>query len=157
MKEWIEQTEALTFKGRIAVPYTWWVGETGSRFLISLRDDKKFLGNRCADCGTVFVPPRKTCGRCFREIDDWVELGDEGQVTAHTIVRFAYEMQPADPPFAYAVIRLDGADVGLVHLIREGLDRLKNGCRVKAVFKENRKGHILDIDSFRIIEPGSGV
>ncbi len=82
---------------------------------------------------------------------EWVELPDEGVVTAHTIVRYEYGLQPARPPFAYAVIKLDGADVGLVHLITKDLDRLKNGARVKAVFKEDRSAHILDIDSFKLL------
>jgi uncharacterized OB-fold protein len=99
----------------------------------------------------VYVPPRKNCGKCFKDIEEWVELGDEGVVTAHTIVRFQYPLQPAKVPFAYAVIKLDGADVGLVHIIRGDLDKLRNGVRVKALFKEDRTGHILDIDSFQII------
>jgi len=151
MADWLEQTEDLTLKGQIAVPYTWWVGEVGSRFLIALRDEGKILGNRCPDCRTVYVPPRRNCGRCFVDMGEWVELPDEGVVTAHTMVRYEYGLQPARPPFAYAVIKLDGADVGLVHLITKDLERLKNGARVKAVFKEDRSGHILDIDSFRLL------
>ena len=151
MEDRIESVEALTLKGQIALPYTWWAGEVGSRFLSALRDEKKILGNHCKKCNTVYVPPRKNCGRCFVDIDDWVELGEEGVVQAYTIVRFQYAVQPAQTPFAYAVIRLDGADVGLVHIIREGLDKLKNGVRVRAIFSENRRGHILDIDSFQII------
>jgi len=65
MAEWLKDVEPLTLKGQMAVPYTWWVGETGSRFLISLRDNQKILGTRCKACGTVYVPPRKNCGRCF--------------------------------------------------------------------------------------------
>jgi len=95
----------------------------------------------------------KNCGRCFADIDEFVELSNEGTVTAHTIVRFKYPLQPADPPFAYALIRLDGADVELVHIIKNDLDSLKNGVRVRTHFKDQseRTGHILDIDSFRII------
>lgn len=149
----LDQVEPLTLKGQIAVPYTWWVGEVGSRFLIALRDKKKIIGNRCDRCNTVYVPPRKNCGTCFADIDEFVELSNEGIVSAYTIVRFKYPLQPADPPFAYALIRLDGADVGLVHIIKDDLDRLKNGVRVRAHFKDQseRIGHILDIDSFRII------
>jgi len=149
----LDQVEPLTLKGQIAVPYTWWVGEVVSRFLIALRDKKKIIGNRCDRCNTVYVPPRKNCGTCFADIDEFVELSNEGIVSAYTIVRFKYPLQPADPPFAYALIRLDGADVGLVHIIKDDLDRLKNGVRVRAHFKDQseRIGHILDIDSFRII------
>ena len=152
MTGWLDDTEALTLKGRIAVPYTWWVGETGSRFLIALRDEGKILGNRCASCGTVYVPPRKNCGRCFEDVTEWVELGMEGVVTGHTVVRAAFPMQPAEPPFAYALIRLDGADVDLLHIVRMDLDRLKNGVRVKARFREERTGHILDIEAFEILD-----
>ena len=151
MAAWLEDVEGLTLKGQIRVPYTWWVGEVGSRFLMALRDECKILGNRCKSCGTVYVPPRKNCGRCFVDIDEWVELGNEGVVKAHTIVRFEYPLQPAKPPFAYALVQFDGADVGLVHLIKKDLDRLKNGVRVRAVFNEQRTGHILDIDSFQIV------
>ena len=151
MATWLEEVEDLTLKGQIAVPYTWWVGEVGSRFLVALRDEKKILGNRCKNCNTVYVPPRKNCGRCFTNNDEWVELGNEGVVTAHTIVRYHYPLQPAKPPFAYALIKLDDADVGLVHIVKENMDKLKNGVRVRAQFREDRTGHILDIDSFRII------
>ena len=152
MTGWLDDVEALTLKGQIAVPYTWWVGETGSRFLIGLRDEEKILGNRCGRCNTVFVPPRKNCGRCFEEIMDWVELGAEGVVKTHTVVRYAGPMQPAEPPFAYALIRLDGADVDFLHIVRNDLDRLKNGVRVKARFKEERSGHIMDIEDFQILD-----
>ena len=149
----LDQVEPLILTGRIAQPYTWWVGETGSRFLIALRDEAKIIGNRCSCCNTVYVPPRKNCGRCFTDMDRFVDLGNEGTVSAHTIVRFKYPVQPADPPFAYALIRLGGADVDFVHMIKKDLNRLKNGVRVRAHFKEpgERTGHILDIDSFEII------
>lgn len=151
MVDWCQQTETLTLKGKISLPYNWWVGETGSRFLAALRDTGKIWGNRCHVCGTVFVPPRRNCGRCFVNIDDWVELGDEGIVTCHTIVRFPFELHPAAPPFAYALIKLDGADVSILHIIKNNMKSLRNGVRVKAVLEENRSGHILDIDCFRII------
>jgi len=153
MTHWLDDVQELTLKGQIKMPYTWSVGEVGSRFLIALRDEQKILGNRCAACDTVYVPPRKNCGACFTDIgaDDWLEVSAEGVVTAHTIVRYEYALQPAKPPFAYAIVRLDGSDVGFMHLIKEGLERLENGARVRARFKGERSGHILDIDSFEII------
>jgi len=151
MENRIQSVDALTLKGQISLPYTWWAGEVGSRFLGALRDEKKILGNQCAGCKTVYVPPRKNCGKCFKEIGEWVALGNEGVVQAYTVVRFQYPLQPVPTPFAYATIKLDGADVGLVHIIHERLEDLKSGVRVRAVFKEDRKGHILDIDSFQIM------
>ena len=151
MSEWLKDVEPLTLKGQLAVPYTWWVGETGSRFLISLRDDKKILGTKCSKCGTVYVPGRKNCGRCFIDMNDWVEISDEGVIQAYTIVHYTHPVQPIETPFAYALIKLEGADVGFLHLIRKDLEKLKNGLKVKAKFKTERTGTILDIDSFELI------
>jgi hypothetical protein len=151
MNDWKEQVEGLTQKGQIAVPYTWWVGATGSRFLAAIRDDQKILGNRCETCKTVYVPPRKNCGRCFTDISEWVELKSEGEVVSFTVVRYKFKLHPFDSPFAYALIKLDGADVNFMHVIKENLDKLKKGVRVKAKFKNDRKGHILDIECFELL------
>jgi uncharacterized OB-fold protein len=74
---------------------------------------------------------------------------DEGTVESFTVVRYTHEMHPVKAPLAYALIRLDGADGALLHLIG-GIDpdRLKVGMRVKAVFAEQREGSILDIRHF---------
>ena len=50
MSEWLEQVEPLTLKGQIRMPYAWWAGEVGSRFLLGLRDEKTFWGTRCPEC-----------------------------------------------------------------------------------------------------------
>jgi len=153
MTEWLKEVEPLTLKGQIAVPYAWWVGDVGSRFLVALRDEQKILGSKCWKCGKVYVPPRKNCGRCFVDIDEWVEVASEGTIEAYTIVHYSYAVQPVKPPFAYALIRLDGADVGFLHLIKKDLGKIRNGLRVKAVFRKKRVGQVLDIDSFELIEP----
>jgi len=151
MAEWLKEVEPLTLKGQIAVPYTWWVGDRGSRFLVSIRDNRKIIGTKCRECGRVFVPPRKNCGRCFIDIEEWVDVASEGVIEAYTIVHYAHPVQPVEPPFAYALIKLDGTDVGFLHLMKKDLDKIKNGLRVKAIFREERTGHILDIDSFELI------
>jgi len=56
-------------------------------------------------------------------------------------------------PFAYGIIKLDGADTGMVHLIGEANPgRLREGMRLKAVFKDEPQGNYLDIKCFKPIE-----
>ena len=150
MANWLDQAEELVYSGRIRVPYRWWVGETGSRFFVALRDEMKILGTWCEKCNLVFVPPRKTCGRCFHTRMEWRELGREGTLTSYTIPRYRESIHPLEPPFAFGIVRLDGADTGLAHLVagfEEG--ELRSGLRVEAVFKDQREGNILDIRYFR--------
>lgn len=149
--EWLDRVEPLTLKGQIRMPYHWSVGETGSRFLVALRDDQKILADRCGRCGRVFVPPRQTCPFCFVGITDWTEVAAEGSVRAFTIVHKESPLQPFAPPYAYALIVLDGAETAMLHLIRDRLDRLAAGCRVRAVFREERTGSIRDIERFEIL------
>lgn len=151
MDKWKEDVTPLTLKGQIAVPYNWAVGETGSKFLVSIRDEKKILGAKCGECGTTYVPPRKNCGRCFVDIAGTVEVSNEGTVEACTVVHYSHPVQPVKAPFAYALIKLDGADVGFLHIIKQGLDKVAPGVRVKAKFKGERTGTILDVDSFELI------
>jgi hypothetical protein len=152
MPSWIDETEEVVRSGRIKVPYQWWVGETGTRFFNELKDKSQILGSYCSKCDMVFIPPRKTCGRCFSKEMEWRELSDEGSVMTFTIPKENSEIDPLEKPFAYALIKLDGADTSLAHLIAEFNEAgLKAGARVKAVFREDPQGNILDIEYFKPI------
>ena len=73
----------------MALPYQYFAGAVGSRFLLALRDGKKILGVRGAKSGRTVVPPRQTCERTFERLDqDWVEVGPEGTVTGFTVIRY---------------------------------------------------------------------
>ena len=153
MSSWIEETEPMVYSGRIKVPYNWWVGDTGTRFFLSLRDERKILGTRCPKCDKVFVPPRKSCGRCFCPEMEWREVGPGGELVTYTVPRYREPIHPAESPFAHAIVKLDGADTGLVHIVAEfGTRQLKSGMRVEAVFREERQGNILDIHHFKPVE-----
>jgi len=84
-------------------------------------------------------------------MEEWVELKDTGTLTNFTIIRYSVpSIQPMEPPFAVGIIQLDGADTGFTHLLGEvDFKELQMGMRVKAVFSENRKGHLLDIRYFK--------
>ncbi|MBU2552278.1 MAG: Zn-ribbon domain-containing OB-fold protein [Proteobacteria bacterium] len=130
----------------------YYAGWMGSHFYIRLRDEKKIHGVRCESCAKVFWPPRSTCGRCFSQLtaDDLVEIGPEGTVETFTRVDYEEPVHPRRAPLIYAVITLDGADTGMAHFLGEvDFDRIEIGMRVRPVFAEERKGHILDIAYFK--------
>lgn len=135
----------LVYESRIKIPYAWSAGVWGSHFLSQLKDGK-IVGSRCPKCRKVFVPPKKNCGQCFARCGEWVDVGPEGELVSFT--EPAYE-SPAHPVrrLVYGLIRLKGADTALLHLLAPGL-KLKIGMTVRAVFKQDRQGHILDILHF---------
>ena len=144
---------AFVVEGKMALPYQYFAGTVGSKFLVALRDEKKILGIRCKKCSKVFIPPRATCERCFSDLtDNWVELADTGVVTGFTVIRYSEPYQPKKPPHVLAMIKLDGADTPLVHVLECGdMANAKIGMKVQAVFAEKRTGSILDISHFEPI------
>jgi uncharacterized OB-fold protein len=153
MKNWLETVEPLVYESRIKVPYTWSVGEVGSRFLTELRDHKKIYGTRCSKCNTVYLPPKKTCGKCFLNLQEWLEVGPQGTLVTYTVVHYETLVMPRKPPFAYGIILLDKASTGLLHLLGEvDIGEIKSGIRVEAVFKDERTADIMDIQYFRPIK-----
>jgi uncharacterized OB-fold protein len=135
----------MILEGDITIPYKWTTGPTIGRFLAELRDNARIVGARCAKCGKVFVPPTDVCGQCFKPPDEWVELTGDGTLVAVSVVHLQLPWSPLPPPYTLALVRLDGAETALIHLVEEGL---KAGDRVRAKFKQERAGNILDIEMF---------
>ena len=143
--------DSFVVEGKLALPYQYFAGRTGSRFITTIRDKKKIMGLKCDSCGKVFVPPRSTCERCFVDIsDNWVDVKHTGTVTGFTVIRYKEPHQPCDPPYIQALVRLDGADTPLVHIVKGiPVSQMHKGLQVKAVFAKKSTATIMDIDHFR--------
>lgn len=143
------RNDAFVIEGKMALPYQYFAGAVGSKFIVALRDERKILGVRCEACNRTFIPPRQTCERCFADLTDhWVELEPVGEVTGFTIVRYAEPYQPKQPPYVLALIKLDGVDTPIAHLLECDLESARVGMRVRAVFAEAAKNNILEIACF---------
>lgn len=148
-------SESYIIDGKLALPYSYFAGRVGSSFLTTLRDRKEIMGVRCGICDKVYIVPRQTCERCMSDIrNNWVLLGNSGEVVNFTVVREPDKHLPKPTPYILGLIKLDGADTLLTHII-EGVDpeKISEGMRVRAVFAEESEGTILEIDHF---EPDSG-
>jgi uncharacterized OB-fold protein len=86
-------------------------------------------------------------------MNEFVEVGDTGNLLTYTVVRYSVpSIQPQEPPFALGIIKLVGADTGITHLLGEvDFSDIEVGMRLKAVFRDDRQGNLLDIKYFRPI------
>ncbi len=156
----------------VGMPYEWSIGIYGSKFFQEIRENQRFVGIRCSQCGKVRVPPRRVCGSCYQEMDELVYLPPIGTIVACTIVNYPF-IDPATGmerpvPYTYGYIQLDGADNIFSHIINSragtgtisetGADKIKVGMRVRAVFKNlnEMEGNIQDIQYFELIEVQHG-
>ncbi|MFI7441409.1 Zn-ribbon domain-containing OB-fold protein [Nonomuraea indica] len=138
--------------------YTRTTGPVIGRFLTELRAGR-LVGVRTAE-GRVLVPPLEYDPATGDAVsDEYVEVGPAGTVTAAAWVPQPLPGHPLDRPFAWALIRLDGADTALVHAVDAGNPKaLRPGSRVWPVWRQDRTGHITDIAHFapevtRIVSP----
>ena len=145
-----ETEHSFVIEGKMALPYQYFAGATGSKFIVALRDEKRILGVRCDKCDKTFIPPRQTCERCFSDLTGkWVELEPTGEVTGFTVIRYAEPYQPKEPPYVLALIKLDGADTPIAHILECGdTTNARIGMKVKAVFADEPASSLLDIRHF---------
>jgi len=123
------------------------VGPVIGRFLGGLRDGK--ISGVRTRAGKVLVPPTEYDPETSEPLDEWVEVADRGVVTTWSFISEPRPGQPLDRPFAWALIRLDGADTGLLHAVDAGsAERIQTGMRVRARWSEKRIGSIRDILCF---------
>jgi uncharacterized protein len=126
-------------------------GPVVGRFLTGLRDGR-LLGVR-TPTGRVLVPPTEydpaTGDALGADEDGWTEVGPGGTVTTWAWVVSPRAKHPLDRPFAWALIRLDGADTGLLHAVDAGSEqRMRSGLRVRPRWRAVRTGHITDLECF---------
>jgi len=132
--------------------YTRSVGPVIGRFLTGLRDGR-IEGVRLAD-GRVLVPPTEydpaTSDDVAPEGDHWVTLGPAGRVESWTwVAQPRAGKHPLDRPFAFALIRPDGADTSMLHAVDCGSpDAIEVGMRVAPRWRAERRGHVTDIEAW---------
>jgi uncharacterized OB-fold protein len=136
-------TEPLVAPHVLEYNYTRSLGPTLTTFFTGLRD-RKIFGAKTAS-GRVIVPPTPHDPDTGEDIDGLVEVGDEGVVQTWSQVTSPRPKHPLDKPFSWALIKLDGADTAMLHVV-DGT--VETGSRVKARWRSETVGYITDIECF---------
>ena len=128
--------------------YTRSVGTTLSRYFTGLRSGR-IVGVRVGD-GRVMVPPTEYDPVTGGALDDFVEVGPAGVVDAWTWVAEPVEgKHHLTKPFAFALVRPDGADVPMVHVVDVASpDEMSVGMRVMPRWKSERVGYVTDLEAW---------
>ena len=133
-------------------PYTRTVGDVMGRFFTSLRDGR-IEGIRGSD-GRIICPPTEYDPVTSETLSEFVAVGPAGEVTTWTWVTKPLADNPLDRPFAWALIRLDGADTAMLHAVDAGTAaKMASGMRVRAQWREATEGGIRDIECFVPVTP----
>jgi uncharacterized OB-fold protein len=127
--------------------YSRTTGPVIGRFLTGLRDGR-IEGVRTKS-GKVLVPPVEYDPETSEPTTDFVEVGQAGVVTTWTWISEPRGLHPLQKPFAFALVKLDGADTAITHAVDAGSEAaMKTGMRVKVRWAAERVGYITDIACF---------
>jgi uncharacterized protein len=141
--------DALSAPHAIDYTYTRSTGPIIGAFLTGLRD-RKIVGVRGSD-GRVLVPAIDYDPVTSEDLSELVEVADTGVVTTWSWNAEPVAGQPLQHPFAWALIRLDGADTAMVAAVDVGEpSRIATGARVTARWAEERIGSIRDLACFEL-------
>lgn len=128
----------------IEYPFSRTTGPVVGAFLTGLRE-RILVGIRGID-GRVLVPPTEYDPITGEDLHELVEIGPAGTVTTWTWVPESMPKHPLDRPFAWALIRPDGADTAMLGAIDAGSpEHIQTGSRVVPVWSEQREGAITDL------------
>lgn len=143
----------------VKVPYELAYGRCWTKFMEGMTQETIY-GTKCPQCGRLLVPCRSYCPTCFVELTNYVEVPSEGVLQGWCLINYRYYGMPTEPPFIPAFIKLDGTNCNFFHMLG-GFDMsdpdrvgqiIKTGMRVKAVWAEEKKGHIFDIKYFTPVD-----
>ena len=144
-----EETQEKIVERPIRLDYTYSPGRATSRFLKGVTEGK-LLGQRCPVCGNVYIPPRGSCPIDGVATEEEVELSGTGTVTTFCVVNIPFAGQAVECPYVSATILLDGANLGLFHLIQEiPANEVRMGLRVEAVWHDEKRPTLESIKYFR--------
>ncbi|WP_413797791.1 Zn-ribbon domain-containing OB-fold protein [Streptomyces iranensis] len=139
----------------VEFPFTRSLGPVQSAFLTGLRT-RTVLGVRTTD-GRVLVPPVEYDPVTADELSDLVEVAPTGTVTTWAWNPSPRRGQPLSAPFAWVLVRLDGADTALLHALdAPGPDAVRTGMRVRIRWAAEREGAITDIACFEPYDGAEG-
>ena len=141
-------TELRTSETKLEFPYSRTTGPVVGAFLAGLREGR-ILGIRGAD-GRVLVPPPEYDPETGESLGtELVEVGPEATVEAWAWISAPLPKHPLAQPFAFALVRPDGADSAMVHAVDAGdATVMKRGLRVCPRFRTEPKGLVTDLEAW---------
>jgi uncharacterized OB-fold protein len=138
---------SLTATHVIEYAYRRSVGPVLGQFFTALRE-RRLLGVRTGE-GRVLVPPAEYDPASGESLSELVEVGPGGVVTSWAWVSQPAPQHPLAQPFAWALIRPDGADSALLHVVDAGSESaMASGMRVRPRWRREPRGEIRDIECF---------
>ena len=69
--------------------------------------ERKLMAAKCRKCGTMLLPPRPMCTKCFLSDLEWVELKNKGKLLTYTVIHVSSKQFESLIPYAVGIVKLE--------------------------------------------------
>lgn len=141
-------SEPRVTETKLEFPYSRTLGPVVGAFLTGLREGQLY-GIRGKD-GRVLTPPLEYDPESGEALgSEMVPVGPEGTVVSWTWVSEPSAKHPLPRPFAFALVKPDGADTSIVGPVDAGsVEAMSTGMRVRPRFRAEPQGRITDLEAW---------
>ena len=95
----------------------------------------KLMAGKCQKCGSIHLPPRPLCNKCYSQDFTWIEVSGKGKLLTYTIIHIAPPQFLALAPYTVGIVLLENGLrlPGMVSGVSEG--QLKVGLELTIDFE----------------------
>lgn len=96
--------------------------------------ERKLMAAKCKKCGTMLLPPRPMCTKCFSPDLEWVELKSKGKLLTYTVIHVSPKQFESLIPYSVGIVEFeDGLKLpGMIRGIESG--KISVGMNLKVDF-----------------------
>ena len=138
------ELDPMIYQQQINMPYRYTAGRAQAAFLRGLAD-RRILGSR--DGGGQTLVPARPYAPDGTPTGDLVEVAETGEVRGWTVHHHEGAVR------VFGLIRLDGTDSDLLHLLDVDVEALEVGLRVQARWAAEPTTEITAIEAFEAARP----
>jgi len=69
--------------------------------------ERKLMAAKCKKCGTMLLPPRPMCMKCFSSDLEWFELRNKGKLLTYTVIHVSSKQFESLIPYAVGIVKLE--------------------------------------------------
>jgi len=106
--------------------------------------ENKLMGNKCMNCGTMHIPPKKICNKCYGTKLEWIEFSGQGTLQTYSLIGvgaryYTTQGYSMKKPYCFGVVKLKEGPHVSGHIVgpegfEQNPDNFKVGMPVKAKF-----------------------
>jgi len=103
--------------------------------------ERKLMAAKCGKCGTLLLPPKPVCPKCFSTAFTWVELKGKGRLLSYTVIHISPKQFESMAPYVVGIVELEDGP-HLPGMIRDvGPEKIEVGMDLKVDFDQSPPAH----------------